>query len=167
MKNNLAVLALAATMAVTVACGRDETAEPPAATTTVEQQGTTNPSDIAPTTAQSWLDDFTIGHELNADGSVNVGTGGDDFKAGSAVHLSMEVGDAPPGSSVKVVWFGPNETQIGEETKPVVAGDKYLNFSAPDTASWAKGDYRADTFIGDEKVNSQQFQIVDAGDAGK
>ena len=150
---------------VAVGCGRDETAEPPATTTTVEQAGTASPSDIAPTTAQSWIDDVTIGSELAADGSMTPGRTGDDFAPGQPIHLSMEVGDAPPASTVKVVWYGPNETKINEESKPVVSGQKYLPFTAQDTASWAKGDYRAEVWIGDEKVNTQQFQIVDASDA--
>ena len=160
----LAALALSLTL---VACGRDETAEPPATTTTVEQAGTTSPSDIAPTTAQSWLDDVTIGHQLAADGSIVTGQGGDDFAPGQPIHIAIETGDAPPSAVVKVVWYGPNETKINEENKPVVAGQKYLNFTAADTASWAKGDYRAEIWIGDEKVNTQQFQIVDAAGAGK
>ena len=160
MKNSLILLAIL-TFAF-VACGRDETAEPPATTTTVEQPGTASPSDVAPTTAQSWIDDVTIGSELAPDGSMVTGKTGDDFAPGQAVNLSMEVGDAPPNSSVKVVWYGPNETKIGEENKPVTAGQKYLSFTAQDTASWAKGDYRAEVWIGDEKVNTQQFQIVDA-----
>lgn len=160
----LPVLALSMTL-VAFGCGRDETAEPPASTTTVEQAGTTNPSDVAPVTAQTWIDDVTIGSELAADGSMATGHTGDDFTPGQPVHLTMEVGDAPPGSTVKVVWYGPNETKIGEENKPVVGGQKYLNFSAPDTKSWAKGDYRAEVWIGDEKVNTQQFNIVDAGNA--
>jgi len=167
MKNKLAVFTMAALTVVTLACGRDETAEPPAATTTTEQPGVSSPADVAPVTAQTWLDDFTLGHELNADGSVNAGTGGDDFAPGQAVHLAMEVGDAPPGSTVKIVWYGPNETKIAEESKPVVTGSKYLNFSSADTGTWAKGDYRVETWIGDEKVNTQQFQIVDAAGAGK
>lgn len=152
---------------VMVGCGRDETAEPPATTTTVEQAGTSSPSDVAPITAQTWLDDFTLGHELASDGQMVAGKGGDDFAPGHPVNLSMEVGDAPPNSTVKVVWYGPNETKIGEENKPVVAGQKYLAFTAADTKSWAKGDYRAEVWIGDEKVNTQQFQIVDAAGAGK
>ena len=161
MKNVLLLILMIA-MALVVACGRDETAEPPATTTTVEQPGTSSPSDVAPTTAQSWIDDVTIGSELAPDGTMVAGKTGDDFAPGQPVHLSMEVGDAPPNSAVKVVWYGPNETKIGEENKPVVSGQKYLTFSANDTASWAKGDYRAEVWIGDEKVNTQQFQIVDA-----
>src|SRR5688572_28506518 len=97
-------------MILAVACGRDETAEPPATTTTVEQAGTTSPSDVAPTTAQTWIDDVTIGSELGADGNMVAGKTGDDFAPGQPIHLAMEVGDAPPNSSVKVVWYGPGET---------------------------------------------------------
>jgi hypothetical protein len=161
----LMMILLAATMLA--ACGRDETAAPPAATTTVEQPGTASPADIAPTTAQSWIDDVTIGHELAPDGSMVTGKTGDDFAPGEPIHLTMEVGDAPPNSAVKVVWYGPNETKIGEENKPVVAGQKYLPFTAQNSASWAKGDYRAEVWIGDEKVNTQQFQIVAPAGAGK
>ena len=150
---------------VLIGCGRDETAEAPATTTTMEQPGTTSPSDVAPVTAQTWIDDVTIGSELGPDGNMAAGKTGDDFAPGHPIHLAMEVGDAPPNSAVKVVWYGPNETKIGDENKPVVAGQKYLNFTAPDTSSWAKGDYRAEVWIGDEKVNTQQFQIVDADKA--
>lgn len=164
MKQTLSVFAVSLLL---IACGRDETAEAPPTTTTVEQAGTSSPTDIAPTTAQSWLDDVTIGHELAADGSMATGKGGDDFAPGQPIHLAIETGDAPPSAIVKIVWYGPNETKINEENKPVVAGQKYLNFTAGDTASWAKGDYRAEVWVGDEKVNTQQFQIVDAAGAGK
>lgn len=165
MKQAFSIMAIVLVTLFAMACGKDETAEPPAGTSTVEQPGTSSPTDIAPTTAQSWLDDFTIGSELAPDGSMVAGKTGDDFAPGQPIHLTMEVGDAPTGSAVKVVWYGPNETKIGEETKPVVAGQKYLPFTAADTTSWAKGDYRAEVWIGDEKVNQQQFQIVDANKA--
>lgn len=165
MKRLFAVLTMALISVFAFACGKDETAEPPAATTTVEQAGTSSPADIAPPTAQSWIDDVTIGSELGPDGAMAAGKTGDDFAPGQPIHLAMETGDAPAASQVKVVWYGPNETKIGEETKPVTQGQKYLNFTAADTTSWAKGDYRAEVWIGDEKVNTQQFQIVDANKA--
>ena len=165
MKKTLMLVMVVLVASVLFACGRDETAEPPADVTMTEQAGTSSPADISPTTAQSWIDDVTIGSELAADGSMVAGKTGDDFAPGQPIHLTMEVGDAPPSSAVKVVWYGPNETKIGEEDKPVVAGQKYLTFTATDTASWAKGDYRAEVWIGDEKVNTQQFQIVDDDDA--
>jgi hypothetical protein len=165
MKKTIAVLILTIAAITMIACGRDETAEAPVTTTTAEQPGMGSPADVAPVTAQTWIDDVTIGSELAPDGSMVAGRTGDDFAPGQPIHLTMEVGDAPPSSSVKVVWYGPNETKIGEENKPVVSGQKYLSFTASDTSSWAKGDYRAEVWIGDEKVNTQQFQIVDAGKA--
>lgn len=141
-------------------------AEVPPVATTAEQPGTASPSDLNPVAAQSYIDDVTIGHEVGADGTIPTGKTGDDFAPGQPVHIAMKVKDAPAGAGVKVVWFGPGETKINEENKAVPTGATTLSFTT-DTKGWAKGDYRADIFIGDEKVNSQQFQIVDAAGAGK
>jgi hypothetical protein len=165
MNKSLAVFAVLLMVVFAAACGKDETAEAPAGTTTMEQPGFGSPADLAPTTAQSYIDDVTIGSELAPDGSMVAGRTGDDFAPGQPIHLTMEVGDAPANSPVMVLWYGPNETRVGEETKSVTQGQKYLSFTAQNTASWAKGDYRAEVWIGDEKVNQQQFQIVDAKDA--
>jgi hypothetical protein len=78
----------------------------------------------------------------------------------------MKVADAPAGSAVKVAWFGPGDVKIADQEKPVVIGAQYLSFSA-DTTDWAKGDYRAEVWIGDEKVDTRQFQIVDTESAAK
>lgn len=147
------------------ACAREEPAEAPPTAQTAEQPGVESPSDVSPVNAQTWIDDVTIGSELGPDGAMVAGKTGDDFAPGQPVHIAMEVGDAPADAAVKVVWYGPNETKVGEETKNVTAGQKYLSFSAGDTASWAKGDYRAEVWVGDEKVNQQQFQIVEPGEA--
>jgi L,D-peptidoglycan transpeptidase YkuD (ErfK/YbiS/YcfS/YnhG family) len=162
MKASVSIAVLAALAAMS-ACGqREEAAEAPPTATTQEQPGAESPSDVSPVNAQTWLDDFTIGSELGPDGAVAAGKTGDDFSPGQPVHVAMEVGDAPEGAAVKVVWFGPNETPMGEEEKMVSNGQKYLSFSAKDTQSWQKGDYRAEVWVGDEKVNQQMFQIVDA-----
>jgi hypothetical protein len=112
------------------------------------------------------VDDVTIGKKVGADGMIAMEDQGDDFAPGEKIFLTMNISDAAAGSSVKVDWYGPGETKIGEETKPIAAGAKYLTFEG-DTTGWQKGDYRAEVWIGDEKVNTQQFQVVDASDAGK
>ena len=124
-----------------------------------------NPNDVSAMKAQSWIDDVTVGKKVGADGTIAEADQSDDFVPGDAIHVTMKVGDAPAGSQVKVVWYGPGETKIDESTKTVNAGDHYLAFESGSTASWAKGDYRAEVWIGDEKVNTQQFNIVDAKDA--
>lgn len=135
--------------------------------TGTELPGTDQPGDLNPVEAQIAVDDVTIGKQVGADGIIPAEAQGDDFAPGDTVNVVMEVGDTPAGSQVRVVWYGPGETQIGEETKTVEAGRSHLGFQSTDTASWQKGDYRAEVWIGDEKVNTQQFQIVDAGDAGR
>ena len=161
----LATTALGAVVALGGCGKREEAAEAPPTATTQEQPGTDSPSDVSPVNAQTWLDDFTIGSELGPDGAMMAGKTGDDFAPGQPVHVAMEVGDAPEGAAVKVMWYGPNDTPMGDETKTVSNGQKYLNFTAKDTQSWQKGDYRAEVWVGDEKVNQQQFQIVDASKA--
>ena len=142
---------------------RDDTAT---SVTEAEKSGVNQPGDLNPVEAQTMVDDVTIGKSVGADGTIAADQQGDDFAPGDPVNIAMKVGDAPAGSAVKVVWYGPGETKINEEEKPVVTGQAYLTFKA-DTATWAKGDYRAEIWIGDEKVNTQQFNIVDKADAGK
>ncbi len=140
-----------------------------APTQTAEQEvpGTQQPNDLNPLEAQTMVDDVTIGHQAGADGTIPAEHQGDDFAPGDSVVLSMKVEDAPAGSAVKVVWYGPGEMKIKEEQKSVNPGDQYLTFQAANTGDWQKGDYRAEIWIGDEKVNQQQFQIVDDTEAGK
>ncbi|MFL6202214.1 MAG: hypothetical protein ACJ76J_23835 [Thermoanaerobaculia bacterium] len=167
------VLLLLLMLPLAIACGPKEKAEsddPDDTATSVSEQeksGVNQPGDLNPVEAQTMIDDVTIGHSTAADGSIAADQQGDDFAPGEEIHVSMEVGDTPAGSAVKVVWFGPGETRIDEETKTVNAGDHYLAFQSKDSTSWAKGDYRAEVWIGDEKVNTQQFQIVDKSEAGR
>lgn len=169
--SKLMMMLLASTLTLTMACKTHEEAEvddqDDTATTAAQQEGAgaNSPGDLNPVEAQTMIDDVTLGKATDADGMIAAENQGDDFAPGDTVHLSLNAADAPAGSAVKVVWFGPGETQINEESKTAQAGAKYLTFQA-NTTSWAKGDYRAEVWIGDEKVNTQQFQVVEASDAG-
>ena len=170
--SKLLAMLLVSALPLTVACRTNETAETDdaddTATATTEQEvaGADQANDLNPVEAQTFVDDVTIGKNV-VDGMIPTEAQGDDFAPGETVNVAMKVADAPAGTKVKVVWFGPGETRINEETKSVNAGEQYLTFQAADTASWQKGDYRAEVWVGDEKVNQQQFQIVDANEAGR
>ena len=153
----ISALAFACKKTDEVATGSADTAT---AASTSEISGTSSPNDLNPVRAQSYIDDVTIGHEVAADGTIPAGKTGDNFVPGQKVNITMKVKDAPAGTAVKVVYFGPGEKQVGEETKQVKAGETFMVFTK-DTKGWAKGDYRADVFTGDEKVNSQHFNLVD------
>jgi hypothetical protein len=149
---------------------RAEMTEGGAATQATEQEvpGTNQPNDLNPVEAQTIVDDVTVGHKVGVDGMIAAADQGDDFAPGDPIFVTMKVGDAPAGSAVKVVWFGPDEMRIKEEQKAVNEGDQYLSFEAANTGSWEKGDYRVEIWVGDEKVNQQQIQIVDnRAEAGK
>jgi hypothetical protein len=172
-KETIPAVLLALALPLAFACGPKESAEMDDKDDTAtqvsetEKAGVDQPGDLNPVEAQTMVDDVTLGHAVATDGTIPADQQGDDFAPGDPVYVAMEVGDTPAGSAVKVDWYGPNETKVGEETKNVNAGEKYLNFKAGDTANWPKGDYRAEVWIGDEKVNTQQFQIVDKSEAGK
>jgi len=170
--SKLLALLFAAVLPFTVACRTNEQAttddadDTATATTEHEVAGVDQPNDLNPVEAQTMIDDVTIGKNV-VDGMIPTEAQGDDFAPGDTVNLAMKVADAPAGTKVKVAWYGPGETKINEEEKTVNQGDQYLTFQAANTSSWAKGDYRAEVWVGDEKVNQQQFQIVDAANAGK
>ena len=164
-------VALGIALLLTLGCKKTDeattgTAETATAATTSELAGTQSPNDLNPVRAQAYIDSVTIGHEVGADGAIPTGKTGDDFAPGQPVHIAMQVKDAPAGTAVKVVFYGPGEKNVGEETKNIAGGEKFLAFQK-DTTGWPKGDYRAEVWTGDEKVNTQQFQIVDAAGAGK
>ena len=168
----IASLALAVLLVAAFGCKKSEestggTVQAPQTATTAEIPGTTNPNDLNPVAAQSYIDDVTMGHEIGQDGAILSERKADKFAAGQSIHITMKVKDAPAGSAVKVAWYGPNEMKINEEQKHIPAGATMLAFSATDTSKWQKGDYRAEIWIGDEKVNTEKFQIVDPADAGK
>lgn len=171
MRAKAVVVTLALGLVFLTACKKTDevatgTAETATAATTSEIAGTQSPNDLNPVRAQAYIDDVTIGHEVAADGTIPTGRTGDDFAPGETVHIAMKTKDAPAGTAVKVVFFGPGEKNLGEETKTTAAGQTFITFNKA-TKGWAKGDYRAEVWTGDEKVNTQQFQIVDAAGAGK
>ena len=171
--SKLLALLFAFLLPLGIACRTHEQAEvddqDDTAATASEQEvpATDREGDLNPVEAQTMVDDVTIGKQVGADGMIATEHQGDDFAPGETVHLTMNVADAPAGSAVKVVWFGPNEQQLGEQVKQVETGAQYLTFETPDTGSWQLGDYRAEVWVGDEKVNTQQFQVVEGDDAGR
>jgi hypothetical protein len=142
-----------------------EAGEATASTSEQEVPGVGARDDLSPPVAEARIDDVTLGTGLAADGSIPVDAVTDDFAPGAEVNLAMTVDDAPAGSAVKVVWLGRNDVELHEETKTVPAGANHLHFQV-DTDNWSLGDYRAEVWIGDERVNTQHFQIVEADEAG-
>jgi hypothetical protein len=163
MKPILKLVIFTACLAPVVACDNRATYEEGEATPAVSEAeipGTDARDDLSPPVAQARLDDFTLGSDVALDGSVPAAAVTDDFAPGEDVHLAMDVSDAPAGSAVRVVWLGESDARLHDETKTVEVGVEHLTFRV-DTDNWALGDYRAEVWLGDERVNTQHFQIVE------
>jgi hypothetical protein len=170
--SKLLALLLASALPLAVACKSHEGAESDdksdTATQTTEQEvaGVNQPNDLNPVEAQTMIDDVTIGHKAGADGMIAAEDQGDDFAPGDPVVIAMKVGDAPADSEVKLAVYGPGEVKVKDDSKKVTPGETYMVFQVP-TDGWQKGDYRAEIWIGDEKVNTQEFNVTDKSKAGK
>lgn len=132
-----------------------------------EKPGISQPGDVSPPVAQAMVDDVIIGTSVAADGQIPAKNRTDDFVPGEDIYLTMDVSDAAPGTMVKVVWFGPDEQRIGEQRQTVSSGVSMLAFKKDGTKAWKTGDYRAEIWVGDEKVNDERFNIVSARSASK
>jgi hypothetical protein len=160
-KGTAGTAVLAALLAV--ACAREPeqaTTEPEQTTPEVvaeEQPGTEAPSDIAPTTAMTRVEDLKVGPQLGTDGAVAENT--DNFKPGDKIYVSLAVGDIGVGSQVAAVWKGPEDQQIHTEVQDVQQGSTHLVFEAPDTSAWEPGDYAVEIRLGDEVGGTETFDI--------
>lgn len=158
---NAALLVAFAALSAPALAGDDK------APATAEKPGISKPGDVSPPVAQAMVDDVNIGLALASDGRVPADSSPDDFLPGEDIYLTMDVSDAPPGTAIRVVWFGPGERQIATQAKTVAAGVSTLKFVKQDTQGWKPGDYRAEVWVGDEKVNDERFDIVSTRSARK
>ena len=132
-----------------------------------EKPGVSQPGDISPPVAQAMVDDVNIGVAIGSNGRVPADSGPDDFLPGEDLYLTMDVSDAPAGTAIKVVWIGPGDKPIDTQVQKVAAGVSTLKFVREDTRSWKPGDYRAEVWVGDEKVDDEVFDIVATRSARK
>lgn len=158
----ISVLAIAS-----IAISAPSLAEDARTSAEAEKPGVSRPGDVSPPVAQAMVDDVNLGVAVGSDGRIPGKSLRDSFLAGEQIHVTMDVSDAPPGSKVRVVWVGPSDQRIAEQMQTVAAGTSMLKFVKQDTRTWAPGDYRAEVWVGDEKVNDERFSIVSARSASK
>lgn len=113
------------------------------------------------------ISDVTVGHRLGADGTIAAEEKGKNFIPGQTVFIAFKAGDSPTGTSVHIAWVGPNGQDLGSEDKQVSAGQTNMHFEARKTGEWGLGDYHADLSVGSDKVDTENFSIVNANKADK
>jgi hypothetical protein len=162
------IFLLAAALPLAVACHPKQGAEYAKKSDTAtqvsdkEKPGVNRPGDLSPAQAQRMIDDVAIGHQVESDGTIANTNQGHQFQPGEPVFIAMSVKDAPAGTAVRVDLYGPGDQKVAQDQKPVTAGERNMAFKLADTGgSWKPGEYHADVWVGDEKVDTQRFEISD------
>jgi hypothetical protein len=112
----------------------------------------------APMRTLPWVSDFRLGAALGKSGRLTQLK--DEFAPGEPVYLSMQVNDVPRGTVVGIYWYGPNNLTLGYETQTVSSGQARLRFGQSDTRGLPEGAYRAEVWIGDDRIQVQHFDIL-------
>jgi hypothetical protein len=116
---------------------------------------------LDPIKAHNMVSDVTLGKKISPDGNITSADQANRFAPGEPIYIEMKVGGAPAGTAVKVDWYDANEQKVAEDLKAVGKKAKFVDFQAKNATTWPQGDYKAEVWIGDQKVASQQFSIVD------
>lgn len=104
-----------------------------------------------------------LGYGLDVAGKVPPSFAAKRFMSGDPIHLSMEVGDAPFVSSVRVtVRDLVTDATVWSEVKDAPPGESYVSFEVG--RGLAHGSYRADVILADAVVGQREFQVRGRGE---
>jgi hypothetical protein len=104
-----------------------------------------------------WVSSVRLGKELNQEGGVPLGSASSSFRVGEPIHVAMEIDQRPPQGQVRVVWYGPTNQQIGEDSREVQA-NTIVNFRAPAQIN-QPGEYRVDVMADGALVKTERFTV--------
>jgi hypothetical protein len=142
---------------LTAACGTKSLHE-------VTDRATNTPysSSARPASAQAGhVENVMMGKKVSADGTILADDQANKFAPGEPIYITMQVGTAFAGSPIKVAWYDANNQKVGEDQKTIAKHETQVSLQAKNASSWPAGDYRAEVWMGDQKVSTQQFTIAD------
>lgn len=144
-------LAIAAMLAMGVAaCSRDDR------TTQAPEQPPPAAEPVTSTaTPETWIDRVLI-----SSATPGAAAPAEGLTAGEPIQISMDVADAPAGTTVTTYWYGPDNRPLAYESKTLGANQHLLIFKEENTFGWKAGDYRAEIWIGDRKLEEESFRIA-------
>lgn len=106
-----------------------------------------------------WVDKVHVGSSVDANGQIAPDARADEFSLDDRVYLSMEVSEAPIDLPVLVtVVNAATNQELWSESRPIEAGISHLVFEV-DPARLGSGEYRAEVFVGDERVSRHDFDV--------
>jgi hypothetical protein len=112
--------------------------------------------------AHQWVGEMKLGSSADLTAALDQAMAEPIFSAGQPVHVITELQNAPSHTPISVVWVGPDNQEVRKEINWTRAGQKEVTFTAPATATWTSGEYRAELWVADKKVRQAQFDIKSA-----
>jgi hypothetical protein len=106
------------------------------------------------------VSETVVGRTLDTGGSIPEGERTEEFAPGEEIHVAVRVEQPAPEARVRIVWFGPNNDLLEEEARLVSSDDEYVSFSIAGNKAADPGEYRAEVWVDDEKVDERRFAVV-------
>jgi hypothetical protein len=110
--------------------------------------------------AERWLDELSIGGEVDPRGAIAAEAAREEFEPGETVYVSMAVDDAPADAAVHVAFYDAGGQKVAEDEKKVPAGALHLYFDSGDTTNWPPGSYRVEITVDGEVVEERALTLV-------
>jgi hypothetical protein len=106
------------------------------------------------------IENFSLGTRLGPNGGIATGAGEHMFEAGQLIYIAMELKNAPVGTPVSVLWKGPGDTVLGQETKTVRRGQRFMNFAADSGALPVAPKYRVEVLVDGKTITQLEFDLI-------
>lgn len=106
------------------------------------------------------IENFSLGSRLGPNGGIATGAGEHMFEAGQLIYIAMELKNAPVGTPVSVLWKGPGDTVLGQETKTVRRGQRFMNFAADSGALPVAPKYRVEVLVDGKPITQLEFDLI-------
>ena len=106
------------------------------------------------------IENFSLGTRLGPHGGIATGAGEQMFAPGQLIYLAMELKHAPIGTTIRVVWKAQGDIVVGEETKEVRRGQRFINFAADSSSLPLDPKYHVEVFVNDKPLAQLEFGLV-------
>ena len=127
-----------------------------------EQVSAESASPPEATADQIQLDGFALGTRLGPHGGIAPGAERTEFGPHEQVFVAMLIRRAPVGTPIRVVWAAPGGIRLGEETKTVRPGQRYMNFAADISTIPPGRGYYAEVWAEGRVVGRVEFEVLPA-----
>ncbi len=127
--------------------------------------GCSDKANLAPAVAEMPAQSNSMPAQPTINDLQLVAAGGDpaststQFATGEPIQLSMTVEGVDPGATVAAYWYGPDNSALAYELKPV-AGNGKVDFTLDNTLDWQDGAYRAEIWVAGKKIDERRFDMA-------